>query len=144
MRLTSWSPDYERHRALRLHLLFKLSQSLLPDLAIESPPLPESVMAENINTRNQEAMVSGASLRMHGKRMVMSKSKSKFAGLAPWRTEAGDIICVLRGCSFPVMLRPIDDHFSLVGEIYVDDFMDGQALLGLEEGKYALEKFELR
>jgi hypothetical protein len=53
-------------------------------------------------------------------------------GLAPTRAEAEDIICILFGCSVPVILREIRDqsgsHFVLIGEAYVHGMMDGEAL----------------
>lgn len=52
-------------------------------------------------------------------------------GLAPAQSKAGDIICILFGCSVPVLLRKIDTvYYKLIGEIYLHEMMDGQALVG--------------
>ncbi|KAF6803313.1 hypothetical protein CMUS01_15121 [Colletotrichum musicola] len=42
----------------------------------------------------------------------------------------GDLICVLFGCSIPVLLRGLDNGngFSLIGECFLDGLMDGSAL----------------
>lgn len=57
--------------------------------------------------------------------------------LAPRMAQKGDMVCVLFGCSVPVVLRkikqfggPVDDAplFRLVGECYLDGYMDGEAL----------------
>lgn len=49
-------------------------------------------------------------------------------GLGPKGTELGDRICILHGCSVPVMLRPIGWHWELVGECFVYGMMDGEAM----------------
>lgn len=55
-------------------------------------------------------------------------------GLAPPKTANGDIICILFGCSVPVVLRKcepnnaMDDKYTFVGECYVHGMMDGEAL----------------
>lgn len=63
----------------------------------------------------------------------LSKDQENFFGLAPARSEKGDLICVLAGCTVPVILRkkPGPDgscHFELIGEAYVHGYMDGEAL----------------
>ncbi|CZR68976.1 uncharacterized protein PAC_18877 [Phialocephala subalpina] len=59
-------------------------------------------------------------------------SKKRLFGLAPTSAQEGDLICILFGCSVPVILRrvgPPDDHFYyLIGEAYVHGVMDGEAL----------------
>ena len=55
-------------------------------------------------------------------------------GLAPQESRKGDLICILYGCSVPVILRrhaanPSDIHYyEFIGECYVHDLMDGEAL----------------
>jgi hypothetical protein len=73
----------------------------------------------------------------------------KLFGLAPPRAEKDDIICILLGCSVPVILRehhrPMH-YFEFIGEAYIYGMMSGEALGGrrmdrlLEE----CEEFELR
>jgi hypothetical protein len=63
-------------------------------------------------------------------------------GLAPLDAHVEDIICILYGCSVPVLLRAVDGgrYFHLVGEIYLHGMMNGEALAGgLME-----EDFEIR
>ncbi|KAL5317114.1 hypothetical protein ACEPPN_014208 [Leptodophora sp. 'Broadleaf-Isolate-01'] len=50
-------------------------------------------------------------------------------GLAPPEAREGDCICILFGCSVPVVLRAVTpDRHSFVGECYVHGMMDGEAL----------------
>jgi len=59
-------------------------------------------------------------------------SPSGILGLAPQAIKQGDKICILLGCSSPVMLRPVDDHYILLGSAYVDGYMTGEALNKVE------------
>jgi hypothetical protein len=53
-----------------------------------------------------------------------------YIGSAPRTLEEGDIICVLFGCSVPVVLRKVHDevYFEYVGECYLHNFMDAEAI----------------
>lgn len=59
-------------------------------------------------------------------------STSGRLALLPAGTETGDLVCVLLGCSVPVVLRAQESKGSsnlvLVGECYVHGIMDGEAL----------------
>ena len=77
-----------------------------------------------------------------GRRFCISSKESHFL-LAPMWARAGDLLCILLGCDFPVMLRQEDEHYYFVGEAYIHDVMNGQAMEGLESGRFALEKFQL-
>ena len=53
-------------------------------------------------------------------------------GLAPQEARKGDLICILYGCSVPILLRrhtadKSDIHYEFIGECYVHDLMDGEA-----------------
>ena len=50
-------------------------------------------------------------------------------GIGPRDCRHGDVLCILLGCSVPVLLRERRSHFELVGECYVHGMMDGEALL---------------
>lgn len=87
------------------------------------------------------AMVSSASLRMHGKRFA-STSKEKLPCLAPLETQKGDVVCILFGCSFPVVLRRKEKRYVLIGEIYVFGAMKGEMMENLgNRGKEEGEEF---
>lgn len=58
-----------------------------------------------------------------------------YIGLAPKGTRKGDVICVLLGCRFPVVLRPVsttssDQTWQLVGISHVQGLMNGEAIYG--------------
>jgi hypothetical protein len=60
---------------------------------------------------------------------------------------AGDIVCVLLGCSVPVILRLVegshDNEYYFVGEAYMHGIMDGEAMEELTAGDYKLEEFSI-
>jgi hypothetical protein len=85
--------------------------------------------------------VSAAALRMHAKRIIISERK--LAGLAPKLAEVGDKIAVLLGCDFPVVIREVDGRSELIGELYVDSIMNGEAMDNLKSGKYEKRYFEI-
>ena len=74
-------------------------------------------------------------------------------GLAPPQTKKRDLICILYGCSVPVVLRESnanepDKYYTFIGECYVHGIMDGKAfdLIKRRTGSETVPKqvFELR
>jgi hypothetical protein len=69
-------------------------------------------------------------------------------GLAPRQAQKGDIVCVIFGCSVPVLLRKHTlnyvDYYQLIGEVYLHDMMDGQALFGKTEQEVRDETKEFK
>ncbi len=62
-----------------------------------------------------------------------------YIGLAPIATKPGDQVCILLGCQSPLVLRPCGDgSHKVVGECYIDGFMDGAAFLGPLPNKWQL------
>jgi hypothetical protein len=146
----AWAPSYsegefKEDQTQRLTLFFGLTQRLLPHLIAKGSPIPPSTPTDPVDDeileRQELAMVSSAALRMHAKRLIISERK--LAGLAPQLAEVGDKIVVFMGCNFPVVLREVDDRCELIGEIYVDGIMDGEAMDDLKAGKHRERTFEI-
>lgn len=57
-----------------------------------------------------------------------------YIGLASIRARIGDQVCVLYGCSVPVVLREEDGCVELIGEAYCHGLMDGRAVAMVEDG----------
>ena len=64
-------------------------------------------------------------------------------GIAPDFTEAGDLVCVLFGCHSPVVLRKIDGLFFFVGDCWMYQMMDGEAIQMLNEGMIQEDQFTI-
>ena len=70
-------------------------------------------------------------------------------GLAPGDPadiQKGDLICILFGCTVPVILRPVPDsmEYELMGEAYIHGKMDGEAVANKELVESLIEYFQLR
>ncbi|KAE8451541.1 hypothetical protein EG329_003614 [Mollisiaceae sp. DMI_Dod_QoI] len=64
-------------------------------------------------------------------------------GMAPYRVQKGDIVCVLVGCNIPMAIRQRGTGYEVIGECYLHGFMGGEALRLLEAGKLKLEDYNL-
>ena len=66
-----------------------------------------------------------------------------YIGLAPEIAEEGDIVCVIFGCKFPIVLRPQGDHYLLLGACYVLGIMQGEAIEMMRNGELEKQVFEI-
>jgi hypothetical protein len=71
-------------------------------------------------------------------------TKKGYYGVGPEETRAGDQVCVLFGTIAPFVFRPIDRQFALLGESYLHGFMNGEAIVEMEEGRLKSTKFAFR
>jgi len=88
------------------------------------------------------------------KRSLILTLKDKFLGLAPSKTREGDLICILYGCSVPVVLRKVarplstpgkSEHYhEFIGECYIHGMVDGEALRQQKNWGLQQQEFELR
>jgi hypothetical protein len=62
--------------------------------------------------------------------------------MIPENARKTDLVCILYGCSVPVLLRKVRDDgaYTLVGECYIDQYMSGEAL----ESEYPELTFRIR
>jgi len=68
------------------------------------------------------------SLRLSKELLVGGCTSSQVITLCPPETRTGDFICILYGCSVPVVLRPHSPYFTLVGECFIYGFMEGEIM----------------
>ncbi|XXG96682.1 hypothetical protein Hte_002972 [Hypoxylon texense] len=66
-------------------------------------------------------------------------------GMGSGFIKDGDVVCVPLGCRTPVILRPEGqgDEYRFVGDTYVDEYMDGKAVVEWKSGKRKLMKYIL-
>jgi len=57
------------------------------------------------------------------------------------QTRKDDLICIIFGCSTPIVIRPYGKLFKVVGEAYVQGLMDGEALKLLHNRGYQVRDF---
>ncbi|UKZ69536.1 uncharacterized protein TrAtP1_010542 [Trichoderma atroviride] len=48
--------------------------------------------------------------------------------IGPSRVQVGDVISIIAGCNFPMVLRAIGSDFNLVGEAFIQNHMTGEIL----------------
>jgi hypothetical protein len=65
-----------------------------------------------------------------------------YMGLAPPETMKDDQICVLPGCEVPLVVRKRNQRHLIVGPCYIYGIMFGEAMDGLETGKYCFQQLE--
>ncbi|KAJ6779832.1 hypothetical protein PWT90_08796 [Aphanocladium album] len=65
--------------------------------------------------------------------------------VVPEEAQQGDVVCVMHGCSVPVILRktPSAAEYIFVGACYMYGFMDGEAIAMQRSGKLVEEKISL-
>lgn len=66
-----------------------------------------------------------------------------FLALCPRVVQQRDIVAVLYGCQRPCLLRPCGKRFKMLGQCYVDEIMDGQAVQMHRAGNRPDDFFEL-
>jgi len=71
-------------------------------------------------------------------------TKKGYYGVGPEETSAGDQVCVLFGTIAPFVFRPMGRQLALVGESYLHGFMNGEAIVEMEEGRLKSTKFAFR
>jgi hypothetical protein len=55
-------------------------------------------------------------------------TKKGYMGIAAADIASSDRLCILAGSQVPMVLRPVQDEFSFVGQAYVHGIMDGEAM----------------
>ncbi|KAI4927818.1 hypothetical protein J4E85_006330 [Alternaria conjuncta] len=55
-------------------------------------------------------------------------TKQGYIGIGPVEARSRDVVFIISGCNFPIILRPRKDMFAVVGEAYMNGYMAGEAL----------------
>jgi hypothetical protein len=78
-----------------------------------------------------------------GRRLITTNAG--YIGMGPCRVKKGDKICVLLGCSIPLILRhrPGTTSSEVIGECYLHGFMNGEVLVDLDTESSKIKEFEL-
>lgn len=60
------------------------------------------------------------------------------------QTKVGDLYCIIFGCSMPIILRECGGYYQVIGEGYLQGFMEGNAVELFENGEYEAKDFIIR
>ena len=84
-----------------------------------------------------------------GRRFALTK-RGQFAWVpnhrdGPVENQAcsGDVFAIIPGCSAPILLRPANQSFQVVGEAYVQGFMEGEMTQKIKKKQYIVQKIAL-
>ncbi|KAK0103167.1 hypothetical protein ONS95_014965 [Cadophora gregata] len=124
--------EFLRRRLGLFQIGGRVFKEYFPRTVSHAPP-------EDIDCTSIKDIVSNAICR----RLITTKSGH--VGMAPATVVPGDSVYILLGCAFPVILRPgkITGQYKVVGECYVDGFMKGEAIQGLDSGEFQLQQITL-
>jgi hypothetical protein len=95
---------------------------------------------------NREEFLAKACLAFEAgmTRRSIAITKRGYIGAIPQEAQLGDLVCVLFGCSVPVVLRKrIGEEYQFVGECYIHGLMDGEALAMQATGQVEAHDFVL-
>jgi len=71
-------------------------------------------------------------------------TRTSCVGLAPVETRPGDVVAILLGCRWPVVLRPCNDSlYQVIGECYMPGHMRGEILDQQRDGLVSEREFIL-
>ncbi|KAM0310013.1 hypothetical protein ACHAO8_008489 [Botrytis cinerea] len=135
----NWTFSDHAEYAIRMEALATMLSEQTSQLSF--PLSPVSTTGRTLDEKERLALLISACWTMNRRRFIVSDTG--IIGLGPWNCSKNDVICVLPGCRFPVILRKTDNHYILVGEAYIDGFMYGEGIRGAENGLYELETFEI-
>ena len=131
--------DGDNHETLSEKLLAILMTIKELKSKMQIKELKESTERKDIHTK---AEVEGIAQQIFKRKVFLSFSGSM--GLAPEEALAGDLICVLLGCSVPVVLRAIGSHYVHIGDVYLDGYMSGRAVEEEDGRRLDFRDFEIR
>lgn len=65
-------------------------------------------------------------------------------GFARPGTRVGDEVCILHGCPVPLIVRPDEGEYVIVGDCYLRGMMQGEMASRQEDGEFPLEDFKFK
>jgi hypothetical protein len=77
----------------------------------------------------QDAILSSAAA-VHGRKYFVSANS--LIGLVPEASQEGDKICFFMGGKTPFVIRPVGEHYQLIGAFYVHGVIYGEAMTVFE------------
>lgn len=99
---------------------------------------------KRLSTNIAEKVFRVLSIWLWRKFVFAVSNHGDFLGI-PQEALPNDAVCIIYGCTVPVVLRlKEDDTYTFVGDCYVDGFMYGEAIKRLDRGHYQSRTFELK
>jgi hypothetical protein len=104
-------------------------------------------MARKFHRYDEDGNETGfRDLRFHQlahRRKIFIDERGSFGWVSD-QAKTGDVLCVLLGCNVPILLRQDgQEEYTFIGEAYVHQLMEGQAIDALERDEVKLQQFNL-
>jgi hypothetical protein len=110
----------------------QFANGILPSLSKSAEAVKRLLISDNGKLRESpglETLLARVRIICRGRSLLLTKEGA--FSLGPIYTRSGDIVAIILGCQFPLVLRPSSGgRYGIIGEAYCDGFMDGEALLG--------------
>lgn len=101
-------------------------------------------LGEATNSKRAEILTTASNAFEAGMRKrSIAVTRNGYIGAVPHNTQSGDFICVLFGCSVPVVVRKRGQEYLFIGESYLHGFMDAEALVLEMKGELNEQDFVL-
>ncbi|CAO2653350.1 Nn.00g027610.m01.CDS01 [Neocucurbitaria sp. VM-36] len=114
------------------------------DFRIGSKDFPDFFSSSPTNITKPHVIMYHLRLAVHSlKGRRLATTDTGYIAMVPGSVQKGDVVAVLLGCNFPVLLRPHGDYFRVLGECYVHGLMDGQVFGLVRDAKVELEELQL-
>ena len=97
---------------------YKLFWSNVPE-SLNDPAAPSPALF-------QKSIVGNMTVSTCARTLVLTKKG--YLGLGPTNAQKGDLVCILYGCSVPVIIRKYGQDYRFVGESYIHGLMYGAAV----------------
>lgn len=97
-----------------------------PDILFSYPPPPTPPGMERLDALALLRKALNADIGIYS--LEIREGGNQVIGLCPARTRPGDVVTVAMGCQYPLILRPKDGAYEIVGETYICGYMNGECL----------------
>jgi len=121
------SPPSEFAQWFQRNKKFRIKGNTLEELC-KQLPMPKAEMEMGRDERNFLSRMLDTTQPKKMNRRLVTTSRGHL-GMAPPEAKNGDVVCVLFGCSVPVVLRKRHDlGWEFIGECYLHGYMNGEIL----------------
>ncbi|KAH7317593.1 heterokaryon incompatibility protein-domain-containing protein [Rhexocercosporidium sp. MPI-PUGE-AT-0058] len=120
----------------------------LKDWLVEHPSEEHILSLESVSTPPNEGVLCESDFLEALHKTMRSENRIFVTnrgciGRTESEVKRNDLVCLILGCAMPMILRPVENHYEVVGEVYLDEIMHEEGMVALREGKRTLQEFEL-
>ncbi|KAF2968947.1 hypothetical protein GQX73_g4617 [Xylaria multiplex] len=125
------------------HVFTSLIAERLPSLSLDHRLKGYTVQIEGISPEERRSILQdNCASKMEGR--CFFTTENGLMGMGSGFMAVGDIICVPLGCRTPIILRPDGNgEYRLVGDAYLDGYMNGRAVEEWKNGTKKLNNYVL-